>query len=406
MSIGTQQPPEWSTHQDRATGRTIRQLTGCPANNYPLYYFIPSITHENDALVFHSERSGWVQLYKLDLNDGTITQLTDGHTRDSGWAIWCEPHLRGIYNHLSALNQAKREVYYFQDEEVRCTHLDTLANRLVCTIPGRISIGQTGFSPDGKHFAFIHADRAHFTQAFQDREAILNMGQPFSHEEWRRQVPVTISVIDTDSGAMRTVIDVPYHVHHVFFLDNEWLLVNHVAGENGMWTVKLDGSGKRDLRPSHMGNGAICHQVVNEAGIFYEANIWHEGADGKREREVWFGHYNRDDDSFEEVHMPGVGYVHTGLDPAGKFLFVENQMGSEGHTLLSIHYPHQPDKYELRTLRTLQPIIRGQRYHAHPFLGPDRKWLYYTEVIDGFSQVCALDVADLVDLDEYWDARG
>ncbi len=77
-------------------------------------------------------------------------------------------------------------------------------------------------------------------------------------------------------------------------------------------------------------------------------------------------------------------------------------MGSEGHALLSIHHPHQPDKYELRTLRTLQPIIRGQRYHAHPFLGPARQWLYYTEVIDGYSQVCALDVADLVDLDEYW----
>ena len=62
----------------------------------------------------------------------------------------------------------------------------------------------------------------------------------------------------------------------------------------------------------------------------------------------------------------------------------------------------QPDKYELRTL---QPIIRGQRYHAHPFLGPERRWLYYTEVIDGYAQVCALEVADLVDLDEYWAAR-
>ncbi|MCB0108430.1 MAG: hypothetical protein KDE53_21060, partial [Caldilineaceae bacterium] len=123
MPIGTQYPTEWTTHHDPATGRTIRQLTNGPANNYPLYYFIPSITHPNDALVFHSERSGWVQLYKLDLTDGTITQLSDGHTRDSGWAIWCEPHLRGIYNHLSALNQAKREVYYFQDEEVRSTHL-------------------------------------------------------------------------------------------------------------------------------------------------------------------------------------------------------------------------------------------------------------------------------------------
>ena len=43
-------------------------------------------------------------------------------------------------------------------------------------------------------------------------------------------------------------------------------------------------------------------------------------------------------------------------------------------------------------LRELTPIIRGQRYHAHPFLGPERGWLYFVEVIDGFSQICALDV--------------
>lgn len=405
MSIGTQSPAEWRTGQDPATGRTIKQLTSGSANNYPLYYFIPSITPDNDALIFHSERTGWVQLHKLDLQTGTITQLTDGRTRDAGWAIWCEHHLRGIYNHLSALNGVKREVYYFQDEEVRCTQIDTLENRQICTIPGRISIGQTGFSPNGKHFAFIHADRDLFTQAIADRYALINMGCSFDHNEWRNRFPVTISVIDTESGAMETVIDLDYHVHHVFFLDNEWLLINHVDGENGMWTINLDGTGKRDLRPSHVGRGAVCHQVVNDAGIFYEANVWQETESGQWEHEVWFGRYERETDTFEEIQLPGVGYVHTGMDPAGNFLFVENQMGSEGHALLSIHYPHQPERYELRTLRTLEPIIRGQRYHAHPFLGPERQWLYYTEVIDGFSQICALDVRDLVDLDEYWEAR-
>ena len=47
----------------------------------------------------------------------------------------------------------------------------------------------------------------------------------------------------------------------------------------------------------------------------------------------------------------------------------------------------------------------GQRYHAHPFLSPDRKWLFYTEAMDGHSQICALDVRDMVGRDEYWDRR-
>ena len=44
-------------------------------------------------------------------------------------------------------------------------------------------------------------------------------------------------------------------------------------------------------------------------------------------------------------------------------------------------------------------------YHAHPFLAPNRKSLFYTEPIDGYSQICAVDVQELADLDEYWDRR-
>jgi hypothetical protein len=72
----------------------------------------------------------------------------------------------------------------------------------------------------------------------------------------------------------------------------------------------------------------------------------------------------------------------------------------------SLHFPFQPKRTSLRKLRAMARYPRTQqRYHAHPFLSPDRRWLFYTEVIDGFSQVCALDVRDLVDLNEYWDAR-
>ncbi len=74
---------------DDETGRPWRQLTSGRANSYPLYYFIPSMTADNRYLIFHSERSGWVQLYRLDLEEKGTVPLTDGHTRESGWAIWC-----------------------------------------------------------------------------------------------------------------------------------------------------------------------------------------------------------------------------------------------------------------------------------------------------------------------------
>ena len=400
---GHRLPAQWQTSKDAATGRTLRRLTTAKANSYPLYYFIPSVTGDGRYLIFHSERGGWVELYRLDMAEGGIVQLTEGRTRESGWAIWCEPHLRGVFNHLSALNLVRREVYYFQDEELRSTHVDSLENRLVRKIDGRIPIGQSSFSPDGRLFAFVHADRDLFRRAISDREALQNMGQfagAGSHETWRNAVPCTIGLVDTETGAYRDAIRLDYHVHHVLFLDNRRLLVNHPKNDAGMWTVALDGTGYRWLRPRDA-HGSIVHQVLTARGLFYEAVGQEQGATRN-----WFGCYDPARDTHEEVLLPKLeGYVHTGWDPAGRFLFFEHH--GQTHELFSLHFPFVPARTRVNRLRSMALYPRrGQRYHAHPFLSPDRKWAIYTEVVDGISQVSALDVRDLVDVNEYWDARG
>jgi Tol biopolymer transport system component len=66
MPIGDIFPSERKQHTDPDTDRSITQFTSAEANSYPLYYFIPSHTSDSRYLVFHSERSGYVQLYRLD----------------------------------------------------------------------------------------------------------------------------------------------------------------------------------------------------------------------------------------------------------------------------------------------------------------------------------------------------
>lgn len=383
-----------------AAGRAWCQLTHAPAHSYPLYYFTPSITPDGRYLVFHSERTGSVQLHRLDLHTGETVALTAGRTDDAGWGVWCEWHLRGIYNHLSALNPVRGEVYHFEDDQLRATSLERLESRCVLRLPGRAPIAQTSFSPDGRWFGFIHADRATLRRELAAYETGTRTGRfdwMRDHQAWRNRIPCTITLVDTATGAAREVRQLDHYAHHLLFLDDEHLLINHPRNDTGMWTIRLDGSDYRWLRPRDE-HGSIVHQVVTARGVFYEA-VTRTG-DVRRN---WLGRYDPRTGRHAEVPLPAEldGYVHIGFDPAGNFLFFEHH--GRAHTLCSLHDPRT--KPRMQTLRGLAPYPRpGQRFHAHPFLTPDRRWMIHTEVIDGFAQICALDVRDLVDLPEYWNA--
>jgi len=399
--IGDVTPAEWSSETDPVTGRTIRRLTDGKSNSYPLYYFTTSITPDNRYLVFHSERSGEVQLYRLDLVTGKIGQLSAGHTIDAGWAVWCEWHLNGIYNHLAAIHPATGEVYYFEDDAILSTHVPTFANRLVARLPkGHMPIGQASFSPEGRWFAYIHADEAKVRALLKQREIDTKAGRfhwtPDHHFVFRNALGATLAVIDTATGAERTVIETDYHFHHVLFVDNTTLLLNHPKECAGMWVVDLDGTNVRHLRPADAPgahNAMINHQVITERGIAYES-VGYDAADN---RETWLGMYDVKHDTFTEGLVPIDGYAHVGFDPAGNFDFIEN--AGARHEILTVHPAATPDgPLTTRLLRTLSsPFHDDQRYHAHPFLSPDRKRLYFTDwSAQGFSQVCMMDVGDLV----------
>jgi hypothetical protein len=384
--IGTVHPCEWREETDEATGRHLRRLTSAPANSYPLYYFVPSITDDGRYFVFHSERSGWVQLYRLDMTTGEITQLTAGTTRRSGWCMWCEWLLRGIYNHLSALDPARGEVWYFQDEELRIADVAAVRHRLVARLEGRMPIGQSSVSPDGSMFAFIDADRQTMTRALEDRQAMWFMKHPFDRELWRQRAPSAVKVAGRD-GTVRTVLELPYNVHHVIWIDDSTLLLNHPLGTVGMLAVDLHSGYQRILRPAN-NNGNAHHQVVTKGGVFYETSTKPFG------HVSYYGRYEPASDTWREKRLPDdLGGNHVGKDPLGQIHFIEHNF----HGLALLRGFEGDGPLEMQSLRRFPepPGGVGQRYHAHPFLGPDRRWLYYTETVNGFSQISALDISDI-----------
>lgn len=73
--IGKQYPSEKKTWIDNSTKCEITQWTNT-SKNWHLYFNIESFIDNENVIIF-STRSGKTNLYKMNLTDGTITQMTD-----------------------------------------------------------------------------------------------------------------------------------------------------------------------------------------------------------------------------------------------------------------------------------------------------------------------------------------
>ncbi|MFW5840136.1 MAG: hypothetical protein ACOCZE_06105 [Planctomycetota bacterium] len=379
--------------RDTRTHRRLLQWTRGPAAHWPLYYFIPSCTADGRTMIVHRQQGSDVQLARLDLQTGLSEVFTRAVGENTGWDIWCDGSCGGVYNHLSALNVAAGHVAWFENAggdparcQLRAADVATLQPLRRIPLPGRVPIGQNAFSPDGKLLAFIHADADAFADAIARHDWA-------DHQAWRRSIDCTISLVDWPGGSVRTLIELDYHVHHVIFVDNAHVLVNHCPDGRGMWTIGVDGDSEsiRLLRPADE-HGRVCHQAVTRRGIYYEAFGDFTGRDAN-----WIGCYHWPEDRWTEIPLPVSGYAHTGRDPAGRLLVFE--VDGETHGLYALLDPLGEAKLELLSLLPPCPGP-GQRGHAHPLLSPDRRWLYHTRAIAGQPQLCALDISDLSDRED------
>lgn len=360
----------------------ITHLTRGPDAHYPLYYFVPSHTPDGRYLVLHRERDDEVQLVRLDQETGETRQITRGQSRNCGWQIWDRVDVNGVYDHLSAMSSAHPVLAWFEDSggrpgelEVRLAHVPTLETKRLAALPGRIPVGQPCFSPDGNLFACLHAERERWQAGLAGRDRVLG-----DHERWRQRTPVTCSVFDTRSGNEEYRHDIPFHVHHVLFVDASHLLLNHDRDGNGMWSLSLERGvfSHRSLRPRNR-NGRVCHQIVTKRGIFYEA--WDRWGDTMPTQG---GVLNWPEGDYGETLLPERGYTHTGNDPEGLLRFYE--VAGRRHLLYQLHADNTHT-----VLAELPPYPHpGQRWHAHPFIGPRRDGICFTLEVEGRSQVARI----------------
>ena len=152
-NVGKQFPSEMSTYVDKKSGKEIVKLTASGVN-YHLYFTENSFTGDDKAIIYrHFDGSlqkpeSAINLFKLDLETGVRTQLTDFD------AMGLRPH---VFN--KTINGDK--LFYNTADELWAIDVATGEHTLLARCPVGYSFGSTSVSYDNRYIAVVAGGKTH-----------------------------------------------------------------------------------------------------------------------------------------------------------------------------------------------------------------------------------------------------
>ncbi len=182
-------------YEDPYSGREILRLTDYLGHSCHFYFTDPCWFNDDRSLLFHSDREGQANLFRYDLDEERIVQLTDLQRRGTP---------RGC---VSAANNA---CYYWWGDQVFELDLASLAERVVGELPPGMSHGtRASPSADGRYLCSMVQEplaraKASVSYAYADFRAT-----------WFTRPHSQILRIEVATGAVEVIHEDHYWIGHV-----------------------------------------------------------------------------------------------------------------------------------------------------------------------------------------------
>lgn len=374
MTRGTIYPAEWRTFEDLRTGITVKQLTAHKAHSHHLYFTNPGWYDNGRKLLFGSERGNRVNLYSIDLESGTITQLTD---------LDQPPPPAETSFLFASVNPKRPEVYFWHGRDLVALDLHSLVERRIYRAPDNFLTNMTNVTADGKYLC---------TGLYEDLSRRFNIdllhGYVGFHEYWEAMPRSQVIKVDVDSGKADVVFEENYWIGHVntspklphvltYCHEGPWQKV-----DNRIWGLDINTGKNWMIRPGHEGE-RVGHEY------------WF--ADGEQ-----IGYHGR---SVEDVPFYGsIRYDNTGKVeapfPADSTHFHSNDLslivgdGSRDEPWLLL-WRFRDGAFEgPRAVAYHRGSFQVQITHVHPRFSPDGQQILYVSDHSGYGNLYLVDTPE------------
>ena len=360
--------------EDPLTGRDVVRLTDPSILHHLPHYHHRSIARDHSFLLTVSERSGSRQIYRLNLPDGDMVQLTDGG---------------GVHSYSPVLDRRGRNFCYLQRDSLLEASARGGRGRVLYRSPdGWRPTGHLSVSRDERFAALVEMRAGHQVDGFE--------------AQFERRPRCRLQVIEVGRKKARTVTEENHWLSHPRFRPRSTDLLYSREGpwdrvDGQLRYVSFDGGYKRNLRPRR-GDEQIGHAYWSPSG-----------------REVCYAFFPDASGRQAEVRCvdPKTGRERT-LSRCSKFGWLSPN--ADGSAIVGasrslagpniyLLFPKLGREITLgEHAASCKPYpIAGSNRHdpftacPEPVFSPDSKWVYYVTDREGKPALYAMDVSDFVE---------
>ena len=386
MTVGRTYAPEYREYMDPLTHRRVCQLTDSTAEDYHLYFYNPSVTPDGKYLVFLSERTGVGNLFRLELQNGEIVQLTDAQPIRAEYWPFTEA-VQGVGSCLPAIANCGQEVFYFEGTDLLAVGIESLKRRQLLSLPSDRRPSMLQANAGGETLVFATWDE----DLFMERSHRAYAGERFPDEHFFQETTSTMMRVEAETGQAEEVLRKErFWINHVHVnpQDRDLILFCHEYSElpDRMWLLDV----------ATQKCGPIPGQGAEE---WYQHEFW--SGDGRRicfhggisgdNTQGFCGWCSPNGEGYTKAYhaTSGRAYAHYNVHPDGQTMVTDGE--ARPGCISKVHLRDGKQEFEILCRHDSYTFGDDQRCHPHPSFTPDGRQVIFTSNRTGTSNVYLTD---------------
>ncbi len=375
---------------DAYSGREVHQLTNYLGHSNHFYFTDPCWDNNDQSFYFNSDRDNKSNLFRYDLIDGKITQITD---------------FDGNIRYRASWSKVNQRLYYWHNNAVYETNPETYEDRILYHAPDNMKQGElVNATADGKYVitrieAPLHNDNASIGFAYSE-----------FHDRFHAKLLTQIIRIEVATGQVEVIHEDHRYITHIntspslphimtYCHEGPWYLV-----EQRIWGLNIETGETWKIRPQDDG---LDYTIGHEYWFADGKRIGYHGHPRSGEGEHVFGYCNWDNSDPVEVRFP---YRSTHFCSLDESLIVGDGSPAAVFTHQGVSQPFiQLFKWDgeqytgPRILSYHRSTFNDQHAHPHPRFTPDGKYVLYSSDLTSYANMYLVEVGDFDDLPELTD---